>query len=333
MPVLLSIYYNARHQIQQGINSAGKELGLITSDTNQKRLQKIPVILDTDIGGDIDDTWALAMMLKSPELDVRLVVGDQGNTLYRARIIAKMLEVAQRTDIPVGIGINQGSRLGKEPQAPWVAGYDLKNYPGTVHDDGVKAIIDTIMRSPEPITLICIGPVPNIAAALQSEPKIASKCRFVGMFGSIRRSHDGIKKVIAECNVVSDVKACQKVFTAPWREMVITPLDTCGQVRLKGRKYRSVRYSSDPLTQAVIENYRIWLKGNPDEQSSILFDTVAIYLAFAEDLLVMEDMGIKVTDDGFTIQDPNARTIRCATEWKDMGAFEDLLVQRLTGEK
>jgi len=301
--------------------------------SNKKRFQGIPVILDTDIGGDIDDTWALAMMLKSPELDVRLIVGDQGNTPYRVRIIAKMLEVAQRTDIPVGIGINQGSRLGTEPQAPWVADYDLKNYPGTVHADGVKAIIDTIMLSSEPFTLICIGPVPNIAEALRREPQIASKCRFVGMFGSIRRSHDESKKVIAEWNVVSDVKACQKVFTAPWREMVITPLDTCGIVRLKDRKYRCVCSSADPLTQAVIENYRIWLKGQPDERSSILFDTVAIYLAFAEDLLVMEDLGIRVTDDGFTIQDPKAKTIRCATEWKDLAAFEDLLVQRLAGGK
>lgn len=303
------------------------------SDKNQKRRQGIPVILDTDIGGDIDDTWALAMMLKSPELDVRLIVGDTGDTVYRARIIAKLLEVANRADIPVGIGIDQGGQPGRENQEPWVTDYDLKNYPGTVNDDGVKAIIDTIMLSAEPVTLICIGPVPNIAEALRRAPQIAAKCRFVGMFGSIRRSHDGSPKVIAECNVVSDVKACQKVFTAPWREMVITPLDTCGAIRLKGHKYQSVCSSPDPLTRTVIENYRIWLKGQPDEQSSILFDTVAIYLAFAEDLLVMEDLGIRVTDDGFTVQDPEAKTIRCATEWKDMGAFEDLLVQRLVGGK
>lgn len=301
----------------------------MTLNKKQKHLREIPVILDTDIGGDIDDTWALAMMLKSPELDVKLIVSDTGNTVYRSQIIAKMLEVAKRADIPVGIGINQGGQPGREPQEPWVVGYDLRHYPGTVHDDGVKAIIDTIMCSPEPVTLICIGPVPNIAEALRREPQIASKCRFVGMFGSIRRSHDGSKEVIKEYNVVQDIKACQKVFTASWREMVITPLDTCGVIRLKDRKYRCVCSSSDPLTQAVIENYRIWLKGKPDEQSSILFDTVAIYLAFAEDLLVMENLGIRVTDDGFTIQDPKARTIRCATDWKDLAAFEDLLVQRL----
>jgi inosine-uridine nucleoside N-ribohydrolase len=51
----------------------------------------IPVILDTDIGGDIDDTWALAMLLKSPELDLKLVVTDTGNTTYRAGVAAKLL--------------------------------------------------------------------------------------------------------------------------------------------------------------------------------------------------------------------------------------------------
>ncbi len=295
--------------------------------------RKIPVILDTDIGDDIDDTWALAMLLKSPELDLKLAVSDRGNTLYRAKIIAKMLEIAKRTDIPVGIGIHQEILKETRLQEPWVADYNLEKYPGTVHADGVQAMIDTIMRSPEPLTLVCIGPIPNIAEALRREPLIAPKCKFVGMFGSIRRSHCEDGKVIAEWNVVSDIPACQKVFTAPWRDMVITPLDTCGQIRLTGRQYQCVRSASDPLTQAVIANYRLWLKGKPDEQSSILFDTVAVYLAFTENFLVMENLGIRVTDSGFTIPDLKARTVRCATEWKDIGAFKNLLVQRLTADK
>ena len=51
---------------------------------------KTPVILDTDISDDIDDTWALALLLKSPELDLKLVVTDQGKTAYRARIVASL---------------------------------------------------------------------------------------------------------------------------------------------------------------------------------------------------------------------------------------------------
>lgn len=292
---------------------------------------KIPVILDTDIGGDIDDTWALALLLKSPELDLKLVVGDSGNTPYRARLIARLLETAGRADIPVGVGINQGGDPAHESQLPWVEHYPLERYPGTVHADGVQAMIDAIMAAPRPPTLIGIGPAPNIAAALRREPRIAPKTRFVGMYGSVRRGHEGAASVVAEYNVAADPKACQAVFSAPWSEMVITPLDTCGRVRLKGEKYRAVCEAPDPLARAVIDNYRIWLKGRPDTESSVLFDTVAVYLAFADDLLVMEELGLRVTDDGFTRIDDQARRMRVAMDWKDMGAFEDFLVRRLGG--
>ena len=60
----------------------------------------IPVIFDTDIGDDIDDTWALVMLLRSPRLDVRMITTDYGNTVYRAKLVARLLEIAGRTDIP-----------------------------------------------------------------------------------------------------------------------------------------------------------------------------------------------------------------------------------------
>lgn len=68
-----------------------------------------------------------------------------------------------------------------------------------------------------------------------------------------------------------------------------------------------------------------------EAQSSVLYDTVAIYLAFAEELLVMEELPIRVTDDGYTVIDEGARVINCATDWEDLATFEDFLVQRLAG--
>lgn len=293
-------------------------------------VKKIPVILDTDIGDDIDDTWALALALKSPELDIKLIVGDQANTLYRAKLIAKLLEIAGRTDIPVGIGV--GSQGGSGRQSVWVEGYDLKSYPGRVYEDGVQAIIDTIMKSPQPITVIAYGPLPNIAVALEREPRIAEKARFVGMHGSVRKGYGGSEKVSAEWNVRADAKACQKVLSAAW-DITITPLDTCGLVHLTGEKYKTVRDSKDPLAAAVIANYRIWSENKEvaESRSSTLFDTVAVYLGFSDALLKIERLPIRVTDDGFTVIDPAGKMMRVATEWKDMSAFEDLLVKRLTG--
>jgi inosine-uridine nucleoside N-ribohydrolase len=215
-----------------------------------------------------------------------------------------------------------------------VEGYHLENYPGKVHPDGVRALVDCLMQSPEPVTLIAIGPAPNIRAALELEPRIAPRTRFVGMFGSIRKDvfdHDG---AIAEWNVKCDIPAARAIFAAPWLSRVITPLDTCGRVQLRDDKYARVRDCPDPLVRAVIENYRLWAArdgSDPDAQSSLLYDTVAIYLAFSETLLGMEEIGIQVTDEGFTRPNPAALKWRCATTWRDLPAFEDLLVTRLTG--
>jgi inosine-uridine nucleoside N-ribohydrolase len=296
------------------------------------RGRKIPVIFDTDIGGDIDDTWALCMMLKCPELDVKLVAADAGNTTYRARILAKMLEVHERTDIPVAVGIPRGDAPGN--QSEWTEGYALDAYPGRVHEDGVGAIIDTIHASPDPVTVICIGAVPNVAAALERDPTIVDNARFVGMHGSVRRGYGDGSAPAAEANVRSDPQALRAVFSAPW-DCTVTPLDTCDRVRLLGEKYQRVYGCDKPGVRALIENYRVWKPGwanGPSPfatRSTTLFDTVAVYLSFSQDLLAMEDLPLRVTDDGHTVVDETQRPIHCAMDWKDLGAFEDLLVERL----
>jgi inosine-uridine nucleoside N-ribohydrolase len=291
----------------------------------------ISVILDTDLGYDIDDTWALALLLRCPELEPRLILSDSLNTTYSASLIAKLLQSAGRTDVPVGVGLRQSDDLGK--QLPWLGDYKLDSYPGTVHGEGVDALISTIMDSSDQITLVCTGPLPNIAAALEREPRIAQRARFVGMHGSIRFGLGGSPTPIREYNVSAFPRACQAVFKAPW-DITITPLDTCGLVTLKGDEYRQVRGSDDPLVRALIENYRVWAEGwgQPalfSERSSTLFDTVAVYLAFSHDLLNLEQLPVRVSDDGFTVIDESARPITCATSWRDLPAFERFLAARV----
>jgi len=73
-------------------------------------------------------------------------------------------------------------------------GCQLASFPGKIHHDGVKAMVETIMRSQEPMTLIAVGPVTNVAAALDQEPRIAAKCHYVAMAGSVRRGYrDGCR--------------------------------------------------------------------------------------------------------------------------------------------
>jgi inosine-uridine nucleoside N-ribohydrolase len=303
--------------------------------------RRIPIILDTDIGGDIDDTWALAMMLNSPELDVRMVLSEHGDTLYRARVAARFLHTVGRADVPVGVGIATPHLLLNDwnPQEALVRGYDLESYPGKVLTDGVGALVDLVMGSSEPITIIAIGPLTNIAAALERQPEIASKSRFVGMAGNLRELFAKEVRVVPEYNVKIDVPASQKVFNAPW-DMTITPLDTCGKVVLSGDRYAKVYRSGSPIARAVVQNYTAWVhylsnKMDMDplkceRESSILFDTVAVYLAMDDRFLNMETLGVRVMEDGLTAVDTDAKKIRCAMTWKDMEAFKDYLVRRIT---
>jgi inosine-uridine nucleoside N-ribohydrolase len=205
------------------------------------------------------------------------------------------------------------------------------------------------MISPKPIKVVAVGPLPNIAAALRREPRIAMKAEFVGMHGSVRKGYGGSETISAEYNVRADAEAAQKVFAAPWN-VTITPLDTCGIVYLKGDKYQKVLQRNSALTKALIENYRAWFKQgilNQNKEvsenelqkrmnekvnfsSTTLYDTVAIYLAMSTELVRMEKLPIVVTDEGYTKIDERGRVVNCATEWKDLGAFEDFLVARLT---
>jgi inosine-uridine nucleoside N-ribohydrolase len=297
----------------------------------------IPVILDTDIGFDVDDVWALAFLLKCPELDVKLVVTNTGDTLYSARLVAKLLAVAGRSDIPVGIGIPVDAV--PKTHTKWLGDYQLDDYQGMVYEDGVGAICDTISASTEPVTLVCIGPLTNIAALLQRAPSITENSRFIGMHGSIKRGYLGADKPMKEYNVKCHTSACQSVFSTPW-DLSITPLDTCGLVSLRGENFRSVADSKDPLARAVMENHFGWFEKvgdwpmlselDPDQTSSVLFDTVAIYMAFAEELLIMEKIPISVTDDAKTIIDPSGQVINCAMQWQDQVQFETLLAERLS---
>jgi inosine-uridine nucleoside N-ribohydrolase len=191
------------------------------------------------------------------------------------------------------------------------------------------------------VTLIAVGPPPTLQAALAKEPRIAEKLRFVGMYGSLREGYSPGSKPEPEWNVRAVPAAAKALFSAPWRDGLVTPLDTCGRVVLDGERYARIRASKDPLIEALLEDYRVWCpkvdwcSKDPkftETRSTTLFDTVAVYLAFADDLVTVERTGVRVTDDGMTVADPAARPIGVATSWKNLDAYRDLLVERLAGK-
>lgn len=301
---------------------------------------RIPVILDADIGTDIDDTWALAHLLRCPELDPKLILMASGDMTFRSTIAARFLAAAGRTDIPIGLGVNSVTAPNYRNQEPWIKGYDVANYPGEIDEDGIGRMIRIIEESPVPVTIIAIAPSTNIAAALARSPGLAARCRFVGMFGSFNVGYSGKPPACAETNVRVDPAALRAVMGASWQDALLTPLDTCNFAVLEGQNYHRIwSATGDPMLRALIENYCIfaprvdWMHCDFfTERSTVLFDCVAVYLAYSEELVETESVRFRITDDGFTVRDEAGDfTARVALHWKDLPGFHDHLTERLLG--
>lgn len=300
-------------------------VGMIAAAANPP----MPVILDTDIGDDIDDTWALSMLLGSPQFDLKLIVTATDHTPTKTRLVAKILERCGRTDIPIGTGVTTTDKPIN--QQAWLGDYSLADYKGTVHTDGVQAMIDLIHSAPGPITLLVIGPETNIQEAVKRAPDIAQKARIVAMAGSVHIGYGGKPGRNPEYNIFRDIPAARAVFAAPF-DITYAPLDTCGTIILKGERFAAVEQSTNPRAQVVIENYKLWVnyKNYPKGESSVLFDTLAVYLACDTALCEMETVNLSVDDKGATVPDEKGRPVHCALKWKDQDAYEALLVKSLT---
>ncbi len=302
-----------------------------------------PTVLSTDIGGDIDDTWALAHLLRSPELDLKMVLTETGEARYRGQVTARVLEIAGRTDVDIALGLDFGVMGDQDRnQGPWVSDYELEAYPGTVHEDGIQAFIDFVRAAEETVTVIAIGPVPSLGAAIERAPDIAAKCRLFSMHGAFDKGYGGGPLEDSEYNVRADVPALRTVFNADWQSIRITPLDTCGLVYLDGKNYRKIWSAvDDKLVRAVIENYAVWAPRVPwmdglellTHSTSTLFDDVAVYMAYGDDFIEYETIRFHITDEGHTVRDPEGPHVAdVAINWTDLDGFKAFLTGRLLGE-
>src|SRR5665213_3998213 len=143
------------------------------------------VILDTDIGDDLDDAFALALILRSPELRLLGLETAFGDTELRARLVDRYLKAIGRQDIPVMAGVE--TKSVHFTQAAYA-----KQSPALKHKGAVDFLLGQIRVHPEQITLVAIGPLFNVQAAIARDPATFKKLkRVVIMGGSVYRGYDG----------------------------------------------------------------------------------------------------------------------------------------------
>jgi len=179
-------------------------------------MNKRAVIIDTDPG--IDDALALAIALFSEELDVRLITTVAGNvslenvtfnTLRLLKFFGKDIPVAKGAECPLLAEFVDASNVhGKTG----MEGYDFPEPDEKLllPDHAVNAMRRVILASPEPITLVPIAPLTNIALLFSMYPEVKKNIREIVMMGG--SASRGNKGVMSEFNVATDPEAAQIVF-------------------------------------------------------------------------------------------------------------------------
>jgi inosine-uridine nucleoside N-ribohydrolase len=176
----------------------------------------VPVLIDCDPGH--DDAMAILLALASPEVEVLGITTVHGNqTLEKTTANAlRVLELAGRADVPVAAGAERP--LIREPAtAPEVHGDsgldgpDLPDATGApVAEHAVDFLAARLLGSPEPVTLVAVGPLTNVALLLARHPRAAAKIeRIVLMGGAIA---EGNVTPAAEFNIWVDPEAAARVF-------------------------------------------------------------------------------------------------------------------------
>ena len=280
----------------------------------------VPIVLDTDIGSDIDDAFALALVLKSPELDLRAVTTVSGDTQARARLAAKMLSVAGRHDVPVAAGVS--GRPLNIAQTRWADGFSS---PSLLKIGAVQLMKREIDRARGPIVIVAIGPLTNVASLFEQYPAEKRKVRrIVLMGGSIARGYAPRSAAAPEYNIVSDTKAAQAVFAAGV-PITMAPLDVTAQLQLDAAHRQRIFSQRTPLSDALHAVYRLW-----GRQTPTLFDPMAVSLLFDPQLCTLKPLAIRVTDKGMTVPVAGRKPNAMAGLETDPARFIDFYTARVT---
>lgn len=289
----------------------------------------VPVILDTDIGTDIDDAYALVALIRNGDLELLGVTTVSSDAAARARLAAKLLHVAggKWSKIPVYAGISTPTQYMK--QVEWAAGFTAPN----LHESGgVEFMRREINARPGKVTIIAVGELTNVAALLESEPAIGKKIAAISLMGgSIYRGYAPGSKPEPEWNIKSNADAARTVFTSGV-PLLIAPLDSTADLKLTPEMRVRLFARGTPLNDALASLDQIWRYTNHWKgDMPTLFDVLAVDLVNPRKPYRLKLLNIEVAPDGLTRPvdgaDPNAQVALEVDAKTFMSDFVDLLIR------
>lgn len=260
------------------------------------------IILDTDLamgdGANIDDGFALALAHADPDVHLDMITTVHGNTDVESatiltEVLAKQLQIYDNVPIIRGAATPLIRPHQKRTPAPHVL--CLKDSPHSPHCSvplayAPIAIIEHVMANPGQITIVAIGPLTNIALALQLDPRIATSVKELVVMGGSFFGATGFHNKPGETNVFTDPEAAQAVLRSGMPQRWVG-LDCTLRVRLTKKQARGLATSTSEFAAfagraagAYIDCQAARYPGRPTPDSCPLHDALAVAVVSRPDI-------------------------------------------------
>jgi len=261
------------------------------------------IIIDTDPG--TDDALALMLALNSPELDVRAVTVVPGNVTAAMGLenALRMISLANRCDIPVAGGAQHPLFQKLITAEFWHGKNGLGNVelpPSTCKVDprfGPDLIIQLVHASPHEITLVPVGPLTNIALAVEKDPSIVPLVKEVILMGG--SISGGNVNAAAEANIYNDPEAAQIVFQAGW-PLTMVGLEVGDKALFTHKYLDEIGQTRGPVNDFIVLvlKFMVNLSGTFGSPGSPMYDPSAVAVAIDSTLVKAQELHVDVETRG-----------------------------------
>jgi purine nucleosidase len=261
------------------------------------------IIFDTDPG--TDDALALMLALNSPELDVRAITVVPGNVTAEMGLenALRMVSLANRCDIPIAAGAKHPLFQKLITAEFWHGKNGLANIelpPSKCKVDsrfGPDLIIQLVHESPHEITLVPVGPLTNIALAVEKDPSIVPLVKEVILMGGSITG--GNVNASAEANIYNDPEAAQVVFQAGW-PVTMAGLEVGDKAMLTPKYLDQLNQTHGPINDfiAAVLKYLVDLSAKFGESGTPMYDPSAVAVAIDPTLVKTQAMHVDVETRG-----------------------------------
>lgn len=254
-------------------------------------MKKIKLLIDTDMGADVDDSLALYVATKYSEVEIVGITTVFGNVKERACLVNKLLDYCGLS-IPVYCGsCNTLEKTRSEDAHTMFYEEDLKKFSSSIKDGGIDFIIDCARKYAEDLVILAIGPLTNVALAIQKEPQIMAKVGKIVLMGGTFYSPT------PEWNIFCDPKSAEIVFGLG-SKVYCVGTDVTRKTKLPFNHQEKVAsyLNEDSARGFIAKHAKIWLDTRP--VGITLHDPLAFYTIIRPEWIHFKKQRVAVESKG-----------------------------------